>query len=343
MDKKQIIAIIGAILLFFGVFAPIVSVPILGSLNYFHNGEGDGVIVLALAAATIALVFARLYKGLWLTGGGSLAVLAFTFINFQSKMSEVRTSMAKDLAGNPFAGLGEAALSSVQLQWGWAVLVIGACLVIAAALVREDSTVAEVQGTKTENRKCPICAEIIRAEAKMCRFCKSELTPLHSSSSTPESPETVKYSKALRIGLGIVAAFVVLMTIGVIADRSSDQSLTWTDPRTGLMWTKQDNGSNVDLNQASNYCQNLTLGGYSNWRLPTIDELAGIDDQPQSVNSLQNKGNIQLSSWWIWSTTASGIAEGDVLYFDFVNRKGFPDHLVGSNYERALCVRRPRQ
>jgi hypothetical protein len=53
--------------------------------------------------------------------------------------------MEKDLAGNPFAGLGQAAVSSVQLQWGWAVLVIGACLVIAAAFM---STTNEVQATQ---------------------------------------------------------------------------------------------------------------------------------------------------------------------------------------------------
>ncbi|MGB8989707.1 MAG: hypothetical protein WCC37_24130, partial [Candidatus Sulfotelmatobacter sp.] len=41
---KQILAILGALLLFVGVFLPIVSMPIVGSLNYFHNGQGDGTI-----------------------------------------------------------------------------------------------------------------------------------------------------------------------------------------------------------------------------------------------------------------------------------------------------------
>jgi hypothetical protein len=180
MNKKQTIAIIGAILLFFGVFCPIVSVPFLGDLNYFHNGQGDGVIVLVLAVATVALALVRLFKGLWLTGGGSIAVLAFTFFNFQSKMSDLRSSMEKDLAGNPFAGLGQAALSSVQLQWGWAVLVIGACLIIAAAIVQEEpaSAVTEGHDANVDERKCPFCAEMIRAEATICRFCKSEVKPL---------------------------------------------------------------------------------------------------------------------------------------------------------------------
>ena len=49
---------------------------------------------------------------------------------------------------------------------------------------------------------------------------------------------------------------------------------TWTDPATGLMWTKESNSTNVTWNQAKDYCANLHLGGYSNWRLATIDELS---------------------------------------------------------------------
>jgi Protein of unknown function (DUF1566) len=48
---------------------------------------------------------------------------------------------------------------------------------------------------------------------------------------------------------------------------------TWTDPDTGLMWAKKDNGADVNWNQASNYCTKLQLAGYSDWRLPTIEEL----------------------------------------------------------------------
>jgi len=43
----------GSILLAFGVFAPLVSIPMLGHLNYFRNGQGDGVIVLILAGVGV--------------------------------------------------------------------------------------------------------------------------------------------------------------------------------------------------------------------------------------------------------------------------------------------------
>jgi TolB-like protein len=52
---------------------------------------------------------------------------------------------------------------------------------------------------------------------------------------------------------------------------------TWTDPNTGLMWQ---NGATVGFNSnyqnAPNYCRNLSLGGYSDWRLPTESELRSL-------------------------------------------------------------------
>ena len=48
-----------SIILFVGVFTPIVSFPIIGYMNYLQNGRGDGVIVLILAVISLVLVWAR--------------------------------------------------------------------------------------------------------------------------------------------------------------------------------------------------------------------------------------------------------------------------------------------
>jgi len=39
--KRQSIGLVGCVLLFIGVFLPIVSVPIAGGMNYFQNGRVD--------------------------------------------------------------------------------------------------------------------------------------------------------------------------------------------------------------------------------------------------------------------------------------------------------------
>ncbi|MBF0353602.1 MAG: DUF1566 domain-containing protein [SAR324 cluster bacterium] len=51
---------------------------------------------------------------------------------------------------------------------------------------------------------------------------------------------------------------------------------TVTDNVTGLMWQKEDDGSTRTWDNAGTYCSGLSLGGYSDWRLPTPRELQSI-------------------------------------------------------------------
>ena len=138
MNRKQLFGLIGSIVLFVGVFAPVVSVPIVGNMNYFQNGKGDGTIILIFAAISFVLALIKKYKGLWFTGLGSIGIMLFTFINFHYRMSQVKAKMEAELRSNPFRGLADMTLQSVQLQWGWALLIVGAVLIIASAAMKED-------------------------------------------------------------------------------------------------------------------------------------------------------------------------------------------------------------
>jgi serine/threonine protein kinase len=133
------------------------------------------------------------------------------------------------------------------------------------------------------------------------------------------------------------------------AARVEEARVTWTDPVTGLMWAKKDNGGDVNWQQATDYCRNLRLAGHSNWRLATMDELQGIYDPKASVPGLYGRdtvayhvrGGLQLSSWYEWSSSPGNASSGEgwVLRFSHGNRD--PAHLVYSGGMRALCVRSP--
>lgn len=133
---------------------------------------------------------------------------------------------------------------------------------------------------------------------------------------------------------------------GVPAGADAGLNSTWTDPATGLMWTKMDNGSDVDWNQATAYCANLQLAGYSGWRLPTIGELQGIYDPNAHVQttfdfgvvSVLVKGQLKLTGW-DWSSTPGDKPEwAQTFGFSNENRGAFP---LRFNYNmRALCVHR---
>ncbi len=90
---------------------------------------------------------------------------------------------------------------------------------------------------------------------------------------------------------------------------------TISDPDSGLMWAQKD--SYADLNRCLNwhesndYVRELKVGGHTDWRLPTLKELAGIyDDTKESVISLDHDPDQPLgldekfadgAAYWSWS------------------------------------------
>jgi len=121
----------------------------------------------------------------------------------------------------------------------------------------------------------------------------------------------------------------------------------WTDPATGLTWTKQDNGGNMNYwNDAKSFCANLKLGGYSDWRLPSFEELQSIND-PRSASTMVYegksypsgiKGGIILTGSMQWSATQDSSGAALLLYFPSGHRQAhLPDYPKAG---RALCVRR---
>lgn len=57
---------------------------------------------------------------------------------------------------------------------------------------------------------------------------------------------------------------------------------TVLDKKTNLMWAAKDNGKDIDWSDAKRYCETYRGGGYSDWRISTQDELAGLYDAKKS-------------------------------------------------------------
>jgi hypothetical protein len=60
---------------------------------------------------------------------------------------------------------------------------------------------------------------------------------------------------------------------------------TITDKATGLMWQQMDSSKGMNWKEALEYAQNLSLGGYDDWRLPNAKELQSIVDYTRSVET----------------------------------------------------------
>ena len=133
IDSPTGLGLAGSLMTFFGVFAPSVSMPLLGSMSYLQNGRGPGIVIILSAVASIALAAVRQFRYLWLTGSISMLCLAASIIVFEHEIQQMKHSAT--LRDNMLAGIESAAADATQLGWGYAILFSGALLLLAAAAV----------------------------------------------------------------------------------------------------------------------------------------------------------------------------------------------------------------
>jgi len=117
---------------------------------------------------------------------------------------------------------------------------------------------------------------------------------------------------------------------------------TVSDSKTGLTWAAKDNGENINWQDAKNYCQNYRGGGYTDWRMPTQDELAGLYDTAKTYKSdcgydVHLTELIHLTCTWIWASERRG---SGASYFNFnLGHRRYWRYQSHDTFFRALPVR----
>ena len=134
----------------------------------------------------------------------------------------------------------------------------------------------------------------------------------------------------------------------------------WRDPDTGLIWQNErytaeeeeayDNDDNYgkagNSEYAKRYCRDLTLEGYDDWRLPSIDELKTLIAGTNNKRS-HNKydyylkealmANTPSNGTTYWSSTANAYNSSNAWYVRFNNGNAYYDNKDYSLFVR--CVR----
>lgn len=98
IDELELIdwgIVAGAAAMAVGAFCPIVSVPILGSLNYVMGGRGDGIFVVGGSMAIILLVFFGYRRTTAIVAGGLLMMMATTVVKFASGISMMQADAVR--------------------------------------------------------------------------------------------------------------------------------------------------------------------------------------------------------------------------------------------------------
>ncbi len=139
-ETRTLLGLAGSLCLVFGTFAPFASLPIVGSLTILrYNGiVGSLLVVAGFIGGYFAIKAA--FRYVLYTGIVGIALTAFAAIWFESNLSRMQSQIGTELGNNLFAGLATAALQSVQLSWGVAILGIGAVLLVISAVMKSPGT-----------------------------------------------------------------------------------------------------------------------------------------------------------------------------------------------------------
>jgi uncharacterized protein (TIGR02145 family) len=129
-------------------------------------------------------------------------------------------------------------------------------------------------------------------------------------------------------------------TLGVARSFTrDDKKQIVTDNITKLQWQDDATASTTTANwttATTSTCQNLSLGGYSDWRLPTIEELESIVNYGASAPAKYSEFlNFASDGYWSSTANASNSSNAWSVYFD-VGSDGW-NYKTYSLYVR--CVR----
>lgn len=152
----------GAGALVIGLFTPIVTLPFLGTVNLFNNGTNVvALVLLALAAIAAGLALKDREPDVIWPGAAAALILIYYFLKLQYTLSQMRGDLAKSLEGNPLAGIAQTAMSSIQLQWGWIVLALGAGLLIYAGVTARKASGSRLASTEDRVGKVIAIAAVV--------------------------------------------------------------------------------------------------------------------------------------------------------------------------------------
>jgi len=158
---------------------------------------------------------------------------------------------------------------------------------------------------------CTNCGKKIEDDSKFCEHCGNSIeddlkketsvkneNSIFSSDTQQKNPIVQSSVKNIYIWKWIIAIIIIciIMTLffiykpyqPTVREIAQDgrfiayDNETVLDRHTRLMWAAKDNGSDINWANAKSYCENYRGGGYTDWRMPTPDELEGLYDAGKS-------------------------------------------------------------
>lgn len=113
---------------------------------------------------------------------------------------------------------------------------------------------------------------------------------------------------------------------------------TITDNATGLIWQQKTAGT-MNWDDAMKYCKNLKLGSYSDWRLPSIEELLSIVDLNLKKPKIDTAYFPDAKSSFYWSASSYAYNNEAAWGVGFYSGDSHYGYKSAFFCVRALCSR----
>ena len=118
----------------------------------------------------------------------------------------------------------------------------------------------------------------------------------------------------------------------VVIDK--DRKLMWQDDKAVI-------NNKMTWQQARKYCKNLNLAGFSDWRLPTIQELNTIIDSDRYNPAIAKEFKNVRSKWYEWYWTNTFCADNSYRAWKLNFYDGYDFNLYNKNKNGYVrCVRK---
>jgi len=140
--------------------------------------------------------------------------------------------------------------------------------------------------------------------------------------------------KVNRVFLALLA-----FSVSIQADRFETEGKIVHDSKTELYWQSNPSSSKFTWDKAQNYCNDLSYGGYNDWRLPNLYELKSLVDYSKYNPAIATTIiNIKIDDYY-WSSSKDISDSSRAWFVNFDGGNGSDFWFDKSDEGYALCVR----
>ena len=134
MNAKQLFVFFGIAMMLFGVYAPAISIPIIGTISFIQYKPDIGQALLVLGTIAAVLTGVKIWPGVISMALICSAAIFFSFIELQNKISGAMEFARSNAHDNPFVGLLGVGISAISPQFGWVIMGAGCVLMIVGVV-----------------------------------------------------------------------------------------------------------------------------------------------------------------------------------------------------------------